>query len=138
MDQNQTPAAEPHFLDAASCMQGASGVRYGFSDLPNGRMRIRSITDVDRIEFDLAELDDEGEVDMQQLGLRRARTVVLCAVDGEGKQLFKPEDVDRIARWDQKVLKKAYVDCSVHADINERDVERFAKNSGRVPDSVSP
>lgn len=132
-----TPAAEPMILDAAACMQGATEVRYGFVDLPFGRMRIRSITDLDRIDYDLAELDDEGEVDMRQLGLRRARTVVLCAIGKDDRPLFTEKDVEQIARWDQKILKQAYIGCSVHCDINERDVERFAKNSERAPDSAS-
>lgn len=124
-------------LSAHELMEQSVAVRHTFVPMGKGKMRIRSISDLDRIEYELAETNDEGEVDLQQLARRRARLVALCAVDDNGTRLFAEGDVEKIARWDAGLLKRAYVECSRHCGINDAEVERFGKNSVRVPASDS-
>lgn len=114
-----------------------TATRYAYVHLPRGVMRMRSISDLDRIAFELAEMNEEGEVDMAQIGRRRARTVVLAAVDGNGKALFHEKDVETIAAWDSRELKQAYVACSEHCGLNDAEVERFGKNFERARVSAS-
>jgi hypothetical protein len=126
-------------LSAHELFEQAPKTRFDFVLLPFGKMRIRSISDLDRIEYELAETNAEtGDVDIQQLARRRARLVSLCAVSDTGTRLFSDADVERIAGWDAGLLKRLYVGCSRHCGINDAEVERFGKNLGRVLDSDSP
>lgn len=124
-------------LSAHELMEEGIKVRHTLVPMTKGKMRIRSISDLDRIEYELAETNEEGEVDIQQLARRRARLVALCAVDDNGTRLFAESDVEKIARWDAGLLKRTYVECSRHCGINDAEVERFGKNSVRVPASDS-
>lgn len=134
----QKTPAPARSLTRSELLAQSGKLRYAQVLLSFGVMRIRSISDLDRIAYELAETNDEGEIDIQQVARRRARLVCLCGVDDEGAPLFLAKDIEAIVGWDTSDLRTAYLECSRHCGINDAEVERFAKNSARVLDSGSP
>lgn len=111
---------------------GRAGVRrFSSVKLSFGTLRIRSITERERNAFESAEVNDEGDVQVKEVGNRRARLVALCAVDSEDKPLFKSEEYGLLQEWDTQDLADAYADCRKHCGLDRKakDREDLEKNS---------
>jgi hypothetical protein len=117
----------------------ASVVRYGVVTLAIGQLCIRSITERERNEYEGHQVDDEGQVQLEEVARRRARLVCLCAVGEDHRPLFSKDEFAVIEGWDAGILTTAYEGIRAHCglDASKARVEAAEKNSEATPDGGS-
>ena len=92
-----------------------------------GTVRIRTMTGVERDEFDAMIVSRKNAKGFNDPTEIRARLVVLCAIDENGARLFKDEDIPQLQ---QKAAKPLGIVADKVAALNGLDGEEEAeKNS---------
>jgi hypothetical protein len=99
---------------------------------------IRTVGAVEKDMFEEASLVKRGKGREPTLRNIRARMVVLCATDADGRQLFLPGDAENLGAKSSRVVSRLYdVACRLNAWSDE-DVKELAKNSESVPTETLP
>lgn len=90
---------------------------------------IRGMTGAERDAFEsrVAGLQGGGGVEMDYTNLR-ASLVASCAVDADGKRIFKSSDVDALGRKAGAVLDRLFDAARKASGIGDQDVQALAKN----------
>lgn len=100
-----------------------------------GDVRIRSISGTQRDAYEQSLMQQNGSDRKMNLRNARAKLVVLCAVDEDGRNLFSAEDVNGLGRKNAAALDRLFDACRKLAGMSESDVERMTEDFGATPDS---
>ncbi len=95
-----------------------------------GKVRIRSLTELERSKFEASMRAKNGEVSNVKLVDMKARLIVLCVVDGEGNPLLTHRDIDQLLQQDSKVTNELVDAIQAHCGFTKTDIEELEKNCG--------
>jgi hypothetical protein len=100
---------------------------------------MRSMTAREKDEFEASVLNDNlDKVDDERLMTAKARLVIACVCDADGRPLFEPSDVERVRNLDSKVIEVIHRQVNAHVGFDRGDIESLVKNSGAVRAACSP
>ncbi len=99
-----------------------------------GDVRIRSIRGTQRDAYEQSLVEQRGNSRQMNLRNARAKLIILCAVDAEGRPLFTSEDLRMLGAKNAKPLDRLFDACRVIAGLGDDDVERLTENFGATPD----
>jgi len=121
-------------LDRESFLKSGNGRRFTVGVIPGlGRVRIRSLKESERSEFEAEAFDDGGEFDHDALTTAKRRLVILCVVDANGEPLLNFDDLDALGEKDGAIFNALYKECAKHTGINESDLAALVGNSKATP-----
>lgn len=103
----------------------------------NGKVRIRSLTESEKEQYEADMLTDKGVVKRSAVRSARRRLVALCLVDGSGSLLLSPADVEALSQLDGADLAALQEACMSHVGFKEADIVNLEKNCGAVPADAS-
>ena len=109
--------------------------RFREVEVNGGTVRIRSITEKERSEWELGGLDRKGKVARNGLLSIKCRLIVLCVVDEDGNPVFRESDVPKLMEQDSVVTDTIATACQEHCGITDSDIEGLEKNSLEGVDS---
>jgi len=92
-----------------------------------GEVVIRSLTGVERDEFEAAVMGSKSGGDIDIRGLK-CRLISLTAVDGEGGQMFTNGDIELLGGKSAKVLNRLFEVSQRLSGLTEDDVEELVGN----------
>lgn len=69
-----------------------------------GQVRIQSITELERKQWQFAALNEDGEVDRAAMPMTGPRLIVLTVVDEEGNRVFVDSDAGKLAEMDAGII----------------------------------
>ena len=113
---------------------------YEVVDTSLGPVRIQSLTERQRSQWEADSLDRNGKLSKKGLLTAKARIIAESVVDEKGEKLFTPMDVDRLQDLDASVSNKLADACQRLSGISEADtdIEELEKNSEEIPSGSSP
>lgn len=105
----------------------------------SGDVRLRSIKGRQRDEYEQSLIIDRGGSRQMNLRNARAKLIVLCAVDEQGRLLFTPDDLGALGRKNAKPLDRLFDACRKLAGLSEDDVDKLTEDFGaaRSDDATS-
>lgn len=103
-----------------------------------GRIRIQSITELERKRWQMHSLDKEGSVDLKKIPLAGPRLVTIAVVDEKGNKQFTESDAKRIADLDSGVVGRLTDWIQTHCGFDDLSIEDAVKNSNGSPSEDSP
>lgn len=115
-------------------LRPAARRRYRDETLPISGLavRIQSLTERERSEFERSNLGKNGQTNVARLTTVRRRLAILCLVDQAGNRLLHDRDVDVLADWDSADMEALSDACVSHLGMKAEDLESIAKNSDRI------
>lgn len=103
--------------------------RFANFRLSDGReFRVRSLTEKERSEWELASVDKRGQPQRDRLISARRRLILATLVDGNGDLLMKLDDEAALADLDGRTAEEIYKAAAAHCGISDSDVETLTKN----------
>lgn len=114
----------------------ADDVEYDVVACPEwgGDVRLKSIRGTQRDSYEASIVETNGTSQKVNLRNARAKLIVLCAVDEDGRQLFSTDDIAALGRKNAKPLDRLFDACQRLCGLSENDVERLTENFGGTPD----
>jgi hypothetical protein len=99
-----------------------------------GDVRVRGLMGWERDDYESScfPVDDKGRR-RENFANMRARLVVLCVVDDEGRPLFQRSDVGDLATKSAAALDRLYTVASRLSGLSAKDMEDLEKNSEPGP-----
>lgn len=94
------------------------------------RVRIRSLTERERSEYELSGTDASGKWKRDRAVAMKVSLIALCVVDGEGNQVLSTSDATKLLEQDGSVTGLIYDECVRHTGVDALSVDATAKNSG--------
>ena len=91
-------------------------------------VRIRSLSELEKTEYERAMFDKHGERIPGKVKDSRARLIFLCLVDDTGKQLLLPGDEQDILDMDSADTSALWDACWDHIGFNATTTNADAKN----------
>ena len=88
----------------------------------NGEVSVRGLTARERDSF---EASIGAAANLENL---RARLVVLCLVDDEGKRIFKDTDAKALGEKNAQVVNRLFEECRVMSGMTDADVVELEGN----------
>lgn len=109
----------------------ASKRRFCEFEIPDfGRVRIRSLTELERSNYEASTMGAKGEFKMSKLKQARRNLIALTVVDAAGDLLLnQPGDVKALEAKDGAITDAIFEQSLVHCGIKENDIEVLVKNS---------
>ena len=103
--------------------------RYAVVSVPIlGRVRIQSLTELERSTYEASRLDDSGQWDRKSGSAAKVKLIILCCVDDEGNCLFIDSDAAKLQQLDSLVTDRIFDRCLAHCGFGDEDIEGIAKN----------
>lgn len=135
----QDEPSKPTFADRAA-LSRLGQRRYNFMTLPVAGIvvRFQSLSEIELSEYDNAPIkrDDDNDkvtVDEAVQNTSRARLIILCLVDGDGKRILTDADLDWVCSWDPKdtlPLSEVLRDhCGITDAVERRRLREAAKKN---------
>lgn len=93
-----------------------------------GTVNVRGMRGVERDAFEASMFEDDGDKRKRNIANLRARLLVRCLVDAEGKRLFEDEDAAELGLRNARVLDRLYDVASELSGIGPGAIEASAKN----------
>ena len=93
-----------------------------------GTVRIRSLTELERSQFEASIRDKNGQVSNSKLVDLKCRLIVLAVVDGEGNQILQNSDIAQLRQQDSKITNSLVDVIQDHIGITDNDLEELEKN----------
>ena len=93
-----------------------------------GSVRIRSITGTQRDTYEQSLIQQRGNSRQMNLRNARAKLIVMCAVDAEGRPLFTEDDIRALGRKNAKPLERLFDACRKLAGLSEDDVDKLTED----------
>lgn len=139
MTENSESKKEQRTILASSDLAKAI---LGATDLPHEEVfveawgqwvRLRGLTGAERDDYEASHQNIEwgknGAIKkMERVGNARARLLVRCLVDGDGRQVFKPEDAEALGAKSGEALDKLWQVAARLSGIRESDIEEKKGN----------
>lgn len=98
-----------------------------------GKFRLKSLTELERAKFERSLKDKKGALSNNKMFDLKLRMIVLCAVDGNGDQLFQEGDIESLREQDSKPINELVEKIAAHCGFSNADIEDLAKNSEATP-----
>jgi len=117
---------------------GLTTRRYRLVHLPDGDVRIRSLTESEKTDFEASILNTKGDYSLSKMKAQRRRLIALCLVDDKHNLLLQPGDEELLKNIDGAIASRLYDECREHCGFEEGDIEDLVKNSASVPANDSP
>ena len=105
---------------------------------PVGAVRLRSVTERERSQFEADTLDKTGKLSKRGMMTVKPRLIVMCVVDEKGEPLFTSADVDRLLDMDSVTCNLISDAAQKLAGITESDLEELEKNCEAHPGEDLP
>jgi hypothetical protein len=102
-----------------------------------GDVRLRSISGRQRDEYEGSLIEQRGSDRKMNLRNARAKLIVLCAVDEEGRPLFTAEDLRALSAKNAKPIDRLFDACRKLTGLSDDDVKELTENFGATPDDDS-
>lgn len=102
-----------------------------------GTVRIASISGAQRDAFEASIREGKGKDADVNLRNLRAKLIVLCAVDENGRKLFTTADLGALGKKNAKPLDRLFDACKRIAGMSEEDVKVMTEDFGQTPDEDS-
>ena len=103
--------------------------RFKEIEIPDfGKVRIRSLTELERSQFEASIRDKKGQVSNSKLVDLKCRLIVLAVVDGEGNQILQNSDIAELRKQDARVTNALVDAIQSHVGITDSDLEELEKN----------
>lgn len=99
-----------------------------------GDVRLKSIRGAQRDAYENAVLTSNGSDSKVNLRNARAKLIVLCAVDEDGRPLFSADDVAALGRKNAKPIDRLFTACLKITGMGKGDVDKLTENFGETPD----
>lgn len=108
--------------------------RYMEIEIPNfGKVRIRSLTERERSNFEADIQGNKGEYKRAKIVQARRRLIALTVVDDSGNLLLnQPDDVKTLEEQDGAITDAIFAQAMIHCGLGENDIEVLVKNSESV------
>lgn len=121
-------------LDRETFLKSGNGRRFEIVEIPGlGRVKIRSLKEIERSTFEAETFDDDGGFEHDALTTAKRRLVILCVVDNNGEPLLNFDDLDALGEKDGAIFNGLYKACAKHTGINETDLAALVGNSKTTP-----
>lgn len=119
------------FLTAADIL-AADDTKYDEVDCPEwgGAVRLKSIKGTQRDAYEQSLMKGSGANREMNLRNARAKLIVLCAVDEDGRNLFTADDVNRLGAKNAAPLDRLFDACKTLCGIGDNDVDRLTEDFG--------
>ena len=104
----------------------AAARRYTEVPLPGGKVRLQSLTELERQQADL-----NGPPEQMT-----ARYIVKCVVDKQGRRMFADEQIDEVLQLDAQIT--IQLDQAILQHVGMRTLEQAGKNFATTPDEPMP
>ena len=102
-----------------------------------GKVRIRSLTELERSRFEASIRDKTGQVSSSRMVDLKCRLIVLCVVDAEGNQILQDADISALREQDSKLTNDLVEKIQAHCGYSNADLGDLEKNSGPTPAASS-
>lgn len=93
-----------------------------------GEVRIRSLTELERSQFEASIRDKKGNVSNTKLIDLKCRLIVLAVVDAEGNPILQNSDIPQLRNQDAKITNALVDAIQDHIGITDNDLEELEKN----------
>lgn len=107
-------------------------------ETPIGTVRIQSVSERERSQFEQDTLDRNGRVTKRGMMTVKPRLIIMCAVDGDGQKIFTSADIEGLMELDSITSNLIADACQKLCGITETDLEDLEKNSETHPEDDSP
>ena len=94
----------------------------------DGNVIVKTMTGMERDKFETSLLTEEGGSSMKNMENLRAKMVVMCVVDGDGKRLFGDKDTEALGRKSARAIDRIFTVAQRLNAIGTEDVEELTKN----------
>lgn len=101
--------------------------RYEDFKIGEDTVRFRALNLIERDEYNVAILNEEGRLDPSKLPGNKARLLAMCIVDDDGDNFMSTSDV--VACWDPPDIDTLHKFCSEMNGLGAKAVEEAAGNS---------
>lgn len=99
-----------------------------------GDVRLKSIRGAQRDAYEESIISSNGNDRKVNMRNARAKLIVLCAVDDDGRALFSADDVSALGRKNAKPLDRLFDAARKLIGMGDNDVEKLTENFGATPD----
>lgn len=132
MDKESKVAVKPKLLDRNAIFQTVD-LKIETVNVPEwgGAVKVRGMTGAERDLFEshLITQDAKGRTKTNMRNAR-ARIVVICCVDDDGKQIFQEGDIADLSRKSASALDRIYEVAATLSGIGDADLDDLLGNSG--------
>lgn len=129
-----TPAASSEFVTREQFLQFGSERIFDVVDVPGlGKVRIRSLTELERCRYETGHLDAEGNIDDAKTLAGKRRLIVMCVCDGDGNPILTDADVEALAGKHGAFTGLVYDRCWKHCGFSREDLVSVVGNLKPVP-----
>lgn len=97
-----------------------------------GQVRLRSITGGQRDAYEASLVQQRGNSRQTNLRNARAKLIVLCAVDADGRPMFTEDDVNALSRKNAKPIDRLFDACRRLCGLSEDDVDKLTEDFGQT------
>ncbi len=103
----------------------------------NGTVLIRGLTGRERDEFEASILERRGKRMIPNVANIRAKLVVKCVIDADGKRLFADTDANELGEHSAAAVNRIYEAAAKLSGLTDEDVEELAEDFGETPSGDS-
>ena len=90
-----------------------------------GEVTVKLLSGTERDQFESSVIDDKGKFKKDNI---RAKLVLKCVVDEQGKPLFAPADLEALGAKSSVALDRVFAAAQRINRIGKEDIEELAKN----------
>lgn len=108
--------------------------RYDRFSVPGfGDVRIQSLTDGEKSDYEYELIAKKGGFVPSKLRNAARRLIVLTVVDDTGNRVLRDGDETKLEEMDGAITQAIYDRARTHCGFNEGDIEEAVKNSEQIP-----
>jgi hypothetical protein len=119
---------------------GADDLKIEAVNVPEwgGEVNVRSMTGVERDDFEASIVSIKGKDEKANLRNFRAKLVALCVVDQDGKRMFSEKDIPALGQKNAAALDRVFTKAQEMSGLRKEDVNELTKNSEATSGDDSP
>jgi len=117
---------------------GMTERRYKDLDDIIGGVRIRSLSEAEKSDYEVSVLTNDGKFAAAKIRRQKRRLIVMCLVDENNNRLLRDSDEKQLEAVDGAITSRLYEACREHCGFEPGEIEELVKNSSEMPADVSP
>jgi len=102
-----------------------------------GTVRIRGLSGTERDQYEAWIIQGKGKNRDVNLRQSRAKLVMMCAVDADGKRLFDEADIIRLGAKSALAMQRVFDKAAALSGLDEDTLEQIQDNLGNAPSDDS-
>lgn len=118
-----------------------SAVDIQIEDVPvpewKGTVRVRGLTGTERDQYEAWIIQGKGKNRDINLRNARAKLVMMCVVDADGKRLFDEADIVRLGARSALAMQRVFDKASALSGLDEDTLEKMQDDLGNAPSDDS-